>query len=151
MSVTAEELSEYVNKRVILHVIQNDGSTQEIEGKVEAASEAGMAFKEKGKSSLELYMPGQIAEIQRAPEKPKQVIRKRVNPVQLGQARQHLVDRHGVPISWAKDNTEEAAFEYHEQLDHSDLGHKHEVAKSKENAEREQALSDAEDNDSDEE
>lgn len=140
MSVAVADLTAHVNKRVILHVIQEDQSIKEIEGKIEAASEAGLAFKEKGKSSLDLYEPQQIEEISAAPERPKPVTQKKVKPIELGQARQHLVDRHGVALSWAKEADEQAAFEYHEQLDHTDLGHKH-VA-PKESTERDKALSD---------
>lgn len=141
MTTTPVAVEQFVNKRVILHVRQEDGSLKEIEGKVEAASEAGMAFKEKGKSSLDLYMPNQIEEITAAPEKPKPVSQKKLKPIELGQARQHLLDRHGVPLSWAKENTEEAAFEYHQSLDHSDLGHKH-VAEENKPSERDEALAD---------
>lgn len=142
MSVAVEELEKFSGKRVVLHVQQEDGTLAEIEGKVEAASAAGIAFKAKGKSNIDLVEPSQIEEIQAAPETPKKPTRKRRNLVEKGKAIQHLLDMHGVPLSWAKEATEEQAFEYHEGLDHSDLGHYHKAAKEKGSSEREQALSD---------
>lgn len=129
MTVAVTELAKHVNKRVVLHVKQDDGTLAEKEGKIEAASEAGLAFKEKGSSKLDLYLPEQIEEIQAAPEKPKSITQKKVKIIEVGQARQHLADRHGVPLSWLKANDEQTAFEYHESLDHADLGHRHEAPK----------------------
>jgi hypothetical protein len=143
MTVAVDELERFVNKNVILHVKQEDNSLREVEGKVEAASAAGMAFKEKGKSKLDLVMPEQIEEITLAPTKPKSVLQKKLKPIEEAQARQHLVDRHGVPLSWAKENTDQDAFAYHESLDHSNLGHKH-VAEEVKPSERDEALADDE-------
>lgn len=146
MTVAVAELEKNVKKPVVLHVRQDDGSLKELEGKIEAASEAGLAFKEKGKSNLDLYLPNQIEEIQAAPEKPKQVSQKKLKPIDLGQARQHLVDRHGVTLSWAKEADEQKAFDYHQNLDHADLGHRHEVP---EVTERDKALADTPEEESD--
>lgn len=139
MTVAVAELEANINKSVILHVKQEDGSLKELEGKIEAASEAGLAFKEKGKSNLDLYLPGQVESLQAAPDKPKPVSQKKLKPITLGQARQHLLDRHGVPLDWAKQNSEEAAFEYHKTLDHANLGHVH---VEPEQTERDKALAD---------
>lgn len=143
MSVAVQELTGFQGKRVVLHVIAEDGSVTEVEGKIEAASEAGVAFKEKGKSGLELYIPEQIESIQPAPDRPKAVARKKMKPVARGAVRQHLLDRHGVQLSWAKAANEDDAFAYHESLDHTDLGHHH-VEPEEQTSEREQALSDDE-------
>lgn len=121
-TTVVEQLVELTGKDVTLTL--TEGNT--LEGKVEAASEAGIAFKEKGKGKLDLYTPDQITGVEAAPEKPKPVTQKKLKPIALGQARQHLLDRHGVTLAWAKDADEQAAFEYHQGLDHSDLGHKHE-------------------------
>lgn len=123
MTVSTQSLTELTGKSVTITLAE--GGT--VEGKIEAASEAGIAFKEKGKGKLDLYMPDQISGVEVAPEKPKAVTQKKLKPIELGQARQHLLDRHGVTLTWAKDADEKAAFEYHQGLDHSDLGHKHEA------------------------
>ncbi len=143
MAVEAAELESFINKKVILHTINDDDSTTEREGKVEAASEGGIAFKEKGKSSLDLYEVKQIEEIAAAPETPKKIRQKRLDPVETGRVRQHLVDRHGMPVSRANSMDEKAATELHDKIDHADLGHKHAVA---EKSTQETAIADAEDN-----
>lgn len=125
MAISAKDLVKYDGKQVILHLVQEDGSAKEMEGKVEAASEAGMAFKEKGKRDVELIMPSDIEEIAFAPEKPKRITQKKLKPVTVTNVRQHLVDRHGMSRSEANSITDEEALELHDQVDHKDLGHKH--------------------------
>mgnify|MGYP000969785004 CR=1 FL=1 len=137
MSVSIQEIEKFVGKDAIIHLVQEDGTLKELTVKVEAATVAGVAYKEKGKTGLELTSPDQIEEISAAPVKPKAVVQKKVKPIELGGARQHLVDRHGVELSWAKEADEQAAFDYHAGLDHSNLGHVHVEAKPDE---REQAL-----------
>lgn len=150
MTAVIEEIIANQGKRVVIHLVEADGSLREVEGKIEAASEAGFAFKEKGKSSLDLYEPDRVEEIRVAPAKPKSVLQKKLKPIELGQARQHLADRHGVSMAWLKENTEEAAFQYHQGLDHSDLGHRHEEVKTATKTERDEALeSDGSDADED--
>lgn len=146
MSVTLEDLQPFVDKEAIFHLIQEDGSTKEITGTIKAATVAGVPYKEKGKAGLELTTVDKFYEIDYAPVKAKSVTQKKLNPVEFGQARQHLIDRHGVQLSWAKDATEKDAFEWHNNLDHSDLGHSHytaeELAEKKRKAEEKAAASD---------
>ena len=139
MTVAVAELEANIGKQVVLHLKQEDGSLKELEGKLEAASAAGLAFKEKGKSNLDLYMPDQVESLQAAPDKPKSVSQKKIKPIVEGQARQHLLDRHGVPLDWAKKASEKEAFEYHKNLDHSNLGHVH---VEPEQTDRDKALAD---------
>lgn len=132
MSITIEDLQPYVEKEAIIHMVQEDGSLKEITATIKAATVAGIAYKEKGKSGLELIpTPAGIEEIDFAPLKPKPIVQKKLKPIEFGTARQHLVDRHGVELSWAKDADEKAAYDYHNGLDHSNLGHKHEVPDEK--------------------
>lgn len=128
MSVTLEQLQPFIDKEAIFHLIQEDGSTKEVTGTIKAATVAGVPYKEKGKAGLELTTVDKFYEIDYAPVKAKPVTQKKLNPIDFGQARQHLVDRHGVELSWAKDADEKAAFEYHAGLDHSNLGHSHYTA-----------------------
>lgn len=141
MAVNAEELAQFLNKKVIFHTINADGSVTEREGKVEAASAFGVFFKEKGKSSGDLYEPKDIEEIMLVPEAPKKIRQKKMKLVEEGQVRQHLVDRHGMPVSKANELTEEQAVELHNRIDHTDLGHRHEAS---ETTSQEQAIADAE-------
>ena len=50
-----------------------------------------------------------------------------------------LIGGPGVEVSWAQDADEKAAVEYHNGLDHSNLGHTHVAEKD----ERETALADS--------
>lgn len=127
MSVEVAELITASEKKklVILHLVQEDNSLKEVEGKIEAASSAGVAFKEKGSSDLTLLTVAQIEELAYAPEKPKPVSQKKLKPIEAGSFRQHLADRHGISRKWCTEASDEQAKEYHDQIDHSDLGHKH--------------------------
>lgn len=144
MSVNAEELKRYLNKKVTLHTIEAGGSIKEREGKVDAASEFGVAFKEKGKASVDLYEVAQIEEISAAPETPKKIRQKKLKPIEDGQVRQHLVDRHGMPVSKANELDEKQATELHDRIDHSDLGHRHEASEA---TSQEKAIAEAESDD----
>ena len=127
MSVTAQELKEHDGKKVVIHVIQPDDSLKELEGKIEAVGPQGFAFKEKGKGSADLYELSQIDSIQLVNEGPKKIRQKKLKPVEEGQVRAHLVDRHGMPVSKANSMDEKAATELHNRIDHKDLGHRHEA------------------------
>lgn len=126
MSVDPSTLATFSGKQVILHLIQDDGSVAELEGKVEDASEVGMAFKEKGKRDVDLVLPDQIEEITAAPEKPKKIVQKKLKAVTVTTVRQHLADRHGWTIGEVNEMSDDEALGVHDDLDHSDLGHKHE-------------------------
>lgn len=125
MAVDASTLESFTGKSVTLVLKQEDGSAKEFEGKVEAASEYGMAFKEKGKRDSDLVEPDQIEEITLAPVKPKTLAQKKLKEVSETTARQHLLDRHGYERSVVNKMSDEQAFSEHEDIDHSDLGHKH--------------------------
>lgn len=124
MSVDPSTLEEFSDKSVILH-LKTDEGIEELEGKVEAASAEGMAFKEKGKRDLRLVEADEIEEISLAPETPKKITQKKLKEPTLTGVRQHLVDRHGMPRSEANSMNDEKAWDLHDQIDHKDLGHKH--------------------------
>jgi hypothetical protein len=125
MAVDPTTLEEFDGKQVLIHVIQADGSVKEFEGKVEAASAAGVAFKEKGKRDVDLIEPDTIEEIAVAPTKPKNLPQKKLKDATVANARQHLLDRHGYDRSVVNGMTDEQAFDEHDDIDHEDLGHRH--------------------------
>lgn len=127
MSVDASTLQNYSGKQVILTLVLDGGDATEHEGKVEAASEFGMAFKEKGKRESILVEPSQIEEISVAPSKPKTLSQKKLKEVTENTVRQHLLDRHGYERSVVNEMSDEQAAAEHEDIDHSDLGHRHEA------------------------
>lgn len=129
---TEAQLAEFAGKRVT--VTQNlsepnekGESAVEIEGVVEIGNALGLLIKPKGAVQLKMIGVDEIEEIVPAKEKSQALKRAELQPVKLGQARRHLMERHGVTLKWVNENTEEAAFEYHESLDHEqlDLGHVH--------------------------
>lgn len=127
MSVDPKELEKYSGKQVLVHVIEDDGSVSEKEGKFEEASEVGVAFKEKGKRDVDLLLPEEIEEVTAAPTKPKKLVQKKLKPATESTARQHLADRHGYDLTDLNEMSDEQAFSDHEEIDHENLGHKHEA------------------------
>lgn len=125
MTVDPKTLEEFSDKQVTIHIIKDDGDLEEKEGKIEAASEFGVAFKEKGKRDSELLEPSQIEEITLAPVKPKTLAQKKLKEVTETTARQHLLDRHGYDRSVVNEMDDAQAFAEHADIDHADLGHKH--------------------------
>lgn len=140
MAFDASTLPEFVGKNVILHKIEDDGSVTELEGKIEAGSEVGIAFREKGKRDVGLVEPNQIEEITAVAAKPKTLPQKKLKVIAEGAVRQHLLDRHGYARSQVNPMTEAEAIELHDGIDHSDLGHRHVAEDEKASAEAEAAV-----------
>ena len=126
MSIDPKELPQYDGKKIVLVVDAGEGEdAAEYTGKAEVASTAGIGFKESGKRDVVLVEPAQILEISLAPEKAKKITQKKSRPVKSGNVRQHLADRHGLPLDQLNGRSEADAVEYHDGLDHSNLGHIH--------------------------
>jgi len=130
------DLLQYNEKKVIVTVNLDEPNDKgelaiEIEGTVVAANELGLLLKPKGRTAAELIEADKIEQVSYVPEKPKAIKGKSLKPVAHGDARVHLVERHGVTLSWANAATEESALEYHASLDHSDLGHNHDPKPAK--------------------
>jgi hypothetical protein len=138
------DLLQYNEKKVIVTVNLDEANDKgelavEIEGTVVAANELGLLLKPKGRTQAELIEADKIEMVSYVPEKPKTIKAKSLKVVTHGDARTHLIERHGVTLSWANQATEESALKYHASLDHSDLGHNHDPkpAKSDESADAE--------------
>lgn len=142
MTTTATEvdLSQFSGKKVI--VVRNlpeadkDGNTAvEIECTVEVGNQHGLLVKPKGKVQLELIPASEIepGSIRLTEGSSAKLSRSKLQIVKLGQARRHLLERHGVTLEWVNKTTEQQAFEYHAGLDHEelDLGHVHVEKKDK--------------------
>jgi len=121
----SKDYSEYAGKKVIVTVNLEDGTASEVEGKVEVANQEAILIKPKGKTRIDIIEASTIEEIRLAPEPAKKLTAKKLKPVELGRVRQHLLDRHGYRLSEISAMAEEQAREFHEGLDHSDLGHVH--------------------------
>lgn len=132
------DYSSFTDKKVTLQLTDNTT----LEGTVEAASPVGIVFKEKGSRNGKLIEAAQIAAIEEQAE-PAKKLKARVLPIVLeGKHREHLIERHGFKVSEIEPLTEDAAKEFHDGLDHSDLGHKHR-AKTEAELAIEQAAADA--------
>lgn len=127
---------QYEGKKVILTVSAEDGSAVELEGTAETANAIGFILKPKGKTKLDIIEAEKVLEVRLAPETPKTIGAKTLKPVRLGQARSHLLERHGYKLKDINAMTEQAAFDFHEGLDHKalDLGHVHAAATPAEEA-----------------
>lgn len=148
MSVSAEELEQYNGKRVVVTKNLKEPNEKgelavEIEGTVEAANALGLMVKPKGRVNLELIELADIEAVAFAPEKLTPIKQKVLKLVTHGEARKHLAERHGIDLEWINANSEAAALEYHNSLDHTNLGHRHEA---KDKAPAAEAVAESEDN-----
>jgi hypothetical protein len=135
---TTTDLSQYIGQQVV--VTQNlpepddeGNSAIEVEGKVQTANELGILIKPKGQVNFKLIRIEEIEDVVVKHDKAKALKATVLKPVTLGQARRHLLERHGLTLTEANGLSEEAALQYHNSLDHEqlDLGHVHEEKKDK--------------------
>src|SRR5690606_26126399 len=117
----------FSGKQVILHKLLEDNTVAEVEGKIEAASEFGIAFREKGKRDADLVELKDIEEITEVPSKPKKLAQKKLKLVAAANVRQHLLARHALGRKEINEMTDEEGEAAHNQIDHSNLGHRHEA------------------------
>lgn len=134
---TEDQLAEFKDKKVVVtrnlpEPNEKGESAVEIEGTVQIGNALGLLIKPKGKTNFELIPAAEIEEVVLAKESNKALKRSKLQHVKLGQARRHLLERHGIALAWVNNATEEQALEYHNSLNHEelDLGHVH-VEKSK--------------------
>lgn len=123
-----QDLSQYNDKKVIVtHKAKDGADGVETEGTVQTGNELGLLIKPKGKTGLALINKDDIDDIKLVPSSAKALTRKTLKPVELGQARTHLAERHGYTLSQVNKMSEEEAFETHAGIDHeaADLGHVH--------------------------
>lgn len=121
------DLTQFDGKKVIVQHQDGEGNVVETEGTVQTGNELGLLIKPKGKASVEIIEAATIEGVELAPEKAKKVGVKWLKDVELGQARQHLLDRHGATVTEVNALNEQQAFEAHADIDHEaeDLGHRH--------------------------
>jgi hypothetical protein len=141
MSVTTLDLTEFVNKKVVLVrnlAKPNDkGETaEELEGTLVAVAGDALMFKPKGKTNALLIDTADVESVNFAQEKAKTLTRKTLKIVTHGQARTHLLERHAFTLTAINAMSETDAFKLHNEIDHegSDLGHIHGEKPSKDEA-----------------
>jgi uncharacterized DUF497 family protein len=126
------DFKQYVTKKVIvtrnLKAPNDKGElAEEVEGTLVAANAMGVMFTPKGQTKADIISLDEVEDIRLAPEKSKKLSAKKLKPVELGKAKSHLLERHGLKLADVNALSEEDAHSYHEQLDHKalDLGHVH--------------------------
>lgn len=129
---TAEQLAEYQNKKVVVVVNlpepneKGEGAV-EWEGTVQAGNTLGLLLKPKGQVQFKLINRETIEDIRLVQDKSATIKRSKLQPVKIGQARRHLLERHAATLTAVNSMTEEQAQEVHDGIDHevADLGHVH--------------------------
>ena len=111
-------------KEVRLKVVNDEGREVEIEGTIEAASAAGVVLRQKRARRSEVYAAHQILDAE-VLVVGKRLKRRQLAPLEEGEARQHLIDRHGYKMEDIEQLSEEEALEFHAGIDHAPLGHSH--------------------------
>lgn len=125
---TADQLAEYAGKQVtIVRNLADSSDAVEVEGKVQVGNQLGLLIKPKGKVQFDLIPIGEIEEVSLAKDGNKALKRSKLQLVKVGQARRHLLERHGYTLEWVNSVTEEQAQAHHDEIDHekADLGHLH--------------------------
>lgn len=124
---------QYVGKKIILTVNLKEANekgelAEEIEGTLEAANAMGLMVKPKGQVKARIIELSDIeGELRLAPTKEKALTARKIKPVQLGQAKSHLLERHGFRLQDVNAMSEEEAYNGHAKIDHvaDNLGHVH--------------------------
>lgn len=126
------DYSKFVGKKVVLTrnlatPNENGELAVEVEGTLEAANEFGIMLKPKGQVKAEIINASDVEEIRLAPEKAKTIRAKTLKLIEEGQAKSHLLERHGYTLTQVNAMSEAEAFAIHLGIDHkaSDLGHLH--------------------------
>lgn len=126
------DYAQYVEKKVVLVYNldkPNDKGegTEEQEGTVVAATAEALMFRPKGKTASTIIEVSKIESIDYAEGGSKKLARRTLKLVEFGQARAHLLERHGLTLTEVNGLSEKDAFERHNGIDHeaSDLGHVH--------------------------
>lgn len=144
MTVTAAELETFTGKNVKLVINREGQENVELEGKIELASEVGVAFKPRRKRDVDFIEPAHIVSIEEIAEPASDLKQKTLPPVDAAKVRAHLIDRHGAPLSQVNGMTDEQALTLHGKIPHDDLGHKHLTAEEQAEKERKAAEKKAE-------
>lgn len=129
----ANDYEKFIGKKVVLVQLldkpnEKGEGAEELEGTLEAVAGEMVMFKQKGKTSPTLIETSKIDNIDHAPEKAKNLTARKLKPIDFGQARAHLLDRHGMTLAQVNEMSEKDALALHEQIDHDGLGHVHEAA-----------------------
>jgi len=94
----------------------------ELEGKVLSADASGLVILVKNKPII--VEARDILDIHRS-SLPSKIVRRKMRYIPPWQARQHLLDRHGLQWDLIKMLAVKSAGALHDKIDHTNLGHQH--------------------------
>jgi hypothetical protein len=120
-----------VDKKVIitynLSEPDEDGNTAtEVEATMMAVAPGiGIMVRPRGKQQGLLIEENDIENIVQVAAVARPIKQKLLREMNLDDVRQHLADRHGVAVTWLNAAAPQQAFDYHADIDHSDLAHTH--------------------------
>lgn len=112
-------------KKITLQYLNDENEVQEQDGVLVEVAPAAIMFRRTNSKSGEIYPAEKIEDIIEQAQKPKKLVVKKIKEVGVNDVRQHLVERHGYPISSIEAMDPAGALEFHKGLDHADLGHNH--------------------------
>lgn len=127
MAGTTQDLTQFVDKKVVVVKNAEDGTSVEVEGTVQSGNELGLVIKPKGKTNFDIIQASDIEEVRLVESAQKSLTRRTLKPVKLEQARNHLLERHAYTLAQVNKMSDQQALDAHEGIDHeaSDLGHVH--------------------------
>lgn len=128
MPVKAVDLISFVGKQAIVQIDtsheSSDEDFKEITCKILAAGPTGLVIQTKtGSQIIAANLLMDLEEI--IPATTRRLTRRWIREASVTDARQHLVDRHGLPLSIVQLLKDAEALEMHKNTDHADRGHSH--------------------------
>lgn len=129
MTVSSVDLGTLDGQRIRVKARDGDAAEFEWEGTVIAASPIAILVKPRGAMLAELIQAESIIELDVLANPNAKLILRRLRILKPHEVRQHLIDRHGMNFEVVESMNDIEAFEYHNSIDHSGLGHMHEDKK----------------------
>lgn len=135
VTATVQDFSAFVGKKVILQhntTVDDKPETVEIPGELLAWNSEACCIKPKGLTQVKIINSPEIEDIRLADSESPKIKVRTLRPIELGGARTHLLDRHGMTLTSINEISEEDAFSFHETINHQgeDLGHVHVAPKA---------------------
>lgn len=128
MPIKANELPGLKGKLVIVQVTvhgDDDEDYREVSGRVLAAAVDSIAI-QPPRGKLELIMAVDIIDIDLQPRS-RRLVKRWIDAMSDDHVRQHLADRHGVPLDLLRPISDKDAAKMHNAKNHETLGHGHGV------------------------
>ncbi len=129
MGVKASDLKDLIGKPVILQIDTSEDDDTiddfiEVVGKLETLNEYGVVLKIREVGPI-MYPMAKIIDVEVEEKRPGRITKRWLSNTERPHVRQHLADRHGVPMTILNILDSRAAEEYHGNIKHDDLGHGH--------------------------